>query len=816
VTGALVNQGGTGATGPAGSIGQPGPTGQPGSQGQPGEDGTDGREVEFNVEDNILQWRYVGETTWNSLDLELGQGGSGSIINTSSNTAFTHWIFAEEALSVPFPTLAAEPTITDQTAYVASKVSDGYTAINTVSELANIKDDMSGRYVLAADLDLSTRDSADVELSPYNVILGEYIVDTGEYEPFSGIFDGAGFTLSDFILDNVVDGGTLQYAGLFHSLAGATVRNLELKDFDYVGSGQSYEVGTLAAYVDEANQPTLVDNVTVTNFTFSNINNFFYYLGGLIGRQYSNSTLLVYRTTTDMSVTVSSTNASSYGGAILGSTNGNLVLGNINGASTYQSEYEVDAYHRYNHIGGAIGEINGNSSVQVDAAEINLEGRFGYEVGGLFGTQSGGNLSLSDSTLDVDLWMIPHSSSGFQFGGIGGEIESGSVVFVDNVVAESMIQGKEELGGFFGKINNRTAVRLENSNSLTNISGSEDIGGVVGYVNEGTQAKVVVDNVNVVANVSNNLDYDGNVSQSLQNVGGVFGYTDYADTSNQTNWNQFWVRHSDVTLTITIEPFLLAGGEDEPSQLVTRDSFDNFGGAFGHAYEDAFIRLTNNAFDTTVDYLANEFTVGFFYAYLGEIGGLIGYLQDESFLLFLNNDASLTLNVSLSDLVSLATEPTSGNLTLENIGGVVGDVDGTNIIDVAGSYALDINVIAEDNDLTNLDIDFSFYNLGGYAGRMNQSSTLIAEAITVGLTFDLSLTLLADSTFDRLTVSVQTIGAFIGEMRNFAFLRDINFNIVRTISIPMLLESDNVDFNIQEQVGFTGNNFSFFILTASE
>ena len=32
-----------------------------------GKDGIDGREVEFNVSDTHIEWRYVGEDTWNEL-----------------------------------------------------------------------------------------------------------------------------------------------------------------------------------------------------------------------------------------------------------------------------------------------------------------------------------------------------------------------------------------------------------------------------------------------------------------------------------------------------------------------------------------------------------------------------------------------------------------------------------------------------------------------------------------------------------------------------------------------------------------------------
>jgi uncharacterized repeat protein (TIGR02543 family) len=41
-------------------------------------DGVDGREVEFNVSDTHIEWRYVGEETWNELiDLDLLKGAAG-------------------------------------------------------------------------------------------------------------------------------------------------------------------------------------------------------------------------------------------------------------------------------------------------------------------------------------------------------------------------------------------------------------------------------------------------------------------------------------------------------------------------------------------------------------------------------------------------------------------------------------------------------------------------------------------------------------------------------------------------------------------
>ncbi len=53
-----------------------------GDKGDKGDDGIDGREVEFNVSETHIQWRYVGETEWNNLvsfaDLKGADGQNGA------------------------------------------------------------------------------------------------------------------------------------------------------------------------------------------------------------------------------------------------------------------------------------------------------------------------------------------------------------------------------------------------------------------------------------------------------------------------------------------------------------------------------------------------------------------------------------------------------------------------------------------------------------------------------------------------------------------------------------------------------------------
>lgn len=56
-----------GEKGNTGKPGETGPKGETGEKGDKGDKGTDGREVEFILNENGLQWRYIGETEWRSL-----------------------------------------------------------------------------------------------------------------------------------------------------------------------------------------------------------------------------------------------------------------------------------------------------------------------------------------------------------------------------------------------------------------------------------------------------------------------------------------------------------------------------------------------------------------------------------------------------------------------------------------------------------------------------------------------------------------------------------------------------------------------------
>ena len=813
LAGGMINQGTPGSTGPQG------PSGEVGPQGPSGEDG---RDVEFDIDGSTLQWRYIGDTVWSELELPQGSGSSGSIVNTGGSTAFSHWIFAEEALNIPFPTLTADPVITNSATYAAAKVSEGFTAINTLAGLVSIKNNMSGKYVLTANIDLANRLPADVEISPFSIVNGGLDANFNQI-PFSGILDGAGYSLSNFTMDNTVDGytfGQIYNSGIFDRLAGATIKNLQLNAFTYKASNQAYNIGPLAGEVLQSSVPTIIDNVRVNDLSLESVNNGFYIAGGLIGRTSNNSSLRMYRTSvSNMTVEADTANYTYYSGGLIGYVNGNVIIGDSSAISSYDSAFGEGSFHQFNYIGGAIGEISWGGSVQVDNSDFTLNGQFHSNVGGFAGYLSGASkLSFINSTTTVDLIPNITYGSGYRFGGILGEVESDTLVLINQAQTNGTIKGNNTLGGYIAFVDGGSLIRIENSVNSIDLFGREYVGGVLGRTNDDDYIKVLLDNVEVRGSISNYVDYPDFFNTSLDRAGGFIGYLDSSDTSNQSRWNQFWIRNSTISnMTFNLQPLIVEGVDGSSDLLFTNQSFEAIGGAIGEIYEYVFVRMTNNDITTTLEYAGEN--LSFYNGYLGfyDIGGLIGYAEYFSDIQLLNNQVNFSVNVNFNNNLSTVETPNTSYFSFDmyRIGGAFGYMEEGQIIDVAGNYALDVNLNFNQNDWDNFELGFQVYDIGGYIGQLDSETTLIADAIAVGLSLDLSLALIANPIFTKIQVDLYNIGEFIGSMSAFAFLRNITTETSTDVALPNGLANLTINTIDFDALSFTGNSFTFFVLTTS-
>jgi hypothetical protein len=800
-TNALLNQGGQGATGPTGSQGPAGET---------GEAGQDGREVEFSVDGNTLVWRYEGETRWNTLDLDLGQGGSGSIVNSGGTERFTHWIFAEEALSIPFPERQAEPAITNSATYAAAKVAEGYTAINNLQDLLNISLDITGQYVLTANIDVSTRSEADVLARPFNII-PEVLDANNEAIPFSGTLDGAGYTISNFVVDTTIDSQQINSAGLFQELAGATIKNLVLNDFSYTDGNNSYRLGTLASsIVSSTISPTIIDNVTVNDFSYLNTIGGLTRLGGLVGDIESDATALVYRTAVNrMTVDFQSTSSSYQVGGLFGMVDGSLVLGDSSTLITF----ETAETHRIAQSGGAIGEMQSSAVVQVDGGDFEIIGELDYQVGGFSGSVDG-NLSLTNSIMTVEIGFISDNGpSAGAYGGIAGNIDTQTIILIDQVETNGVLVGDDGIGGFIGQVDDESFIRIENSTNKIDIFGTDDIGGIIGETGANGQMRLLLDNVTTEGDISNHF-LNSNFGINLETSGGFIGHLRNSDSSDQNDWNQIWIRNSTVdNIQFNFFGTVTDNGGGGLYSLYLSETFSEIGGAIGYVYEENFLRLSNNDISLDINALFDGYEIQYNDINLNEIGGLIGYIEYDSEFQFLNNVTDLTINVDYKNNVSVVDSSTYNQLRFDDIGGAVGRNEEGTIIDVAGDYTLTLNVDASNNNFNLIEFNFTMEQIGGYIGDTDSDALLLVADLDLSLVIDTNLDLGENPSYQQINIRVQDIGSIIGDMGGFAFLDNVYISTDVVFNLPEATEGISVNNQDLETIQYTGNNYSFYVLT---
>lgn len=281
-------------------------------------------------------------------------------------------------------------------------VPDGYTGIYTAEDLDGIRNNLSGKYILMNDIDLSSYGN-------WNPI------GTSE-APFTGELDGNGYSVCGMAIEKECTDGEKMYFALFTAMKDATVIDLNLLniniDVKFTGADSDiFRAGALAGY---ANNCTIENCVASGNISLDGFNEGD--VGGFFGKEN-----MCFPTNcvnyADISVTaekVYSINAGGISGAaafvIKSSNYGNITVSSL-------KESYGDCY-----VGGIVGS-GGNilyaSSVKNCYNRGNVSVDFstpGVYIGGLIG--EGYIIINSYNTGDIS---IPESFSGYA-GAVSGNI----------------------------------------------------------------------------------------------------------------------------------------------------------------------------------------------------------------------------------------------------------------------------------------------------------------------------------------------------------------------------------------------------------
>jgi hypothetical protein len=305
--------------------------------------------------------------------------------------------------------------------------------------------------------------------------------------PFSGVFDGQGNTISGLSVSDV------QYAGLFGYVKGGQIKNVNIAAFKIKTTVANY-AGGLVAYYDSTqpieNCSVVADSVIVASDSFA-------YAGGLVG--YAKGTTIA-NSHASSDVLASGSNSSSVASSFSGGLVGYAIKIII--SDSYASG-NVSAKCRGSSIsGGLIGLVAYESGTTISdsyaSGNVSAEAYYANSnSGGLIGQTTGiTNITNSYASSDV-LSVVSGDSHGYPsysgglIGSAYGTTNITNSYASGNVSAGNYVNGSSYSGGLIGSANGTTNITNSYANgNISYTSGISVVGGIFGEYSKGTMTYV--------------------------------------------------------------------------------------------------------------------------------------------------------------------------------------------------------------------------------------------------------------------------------------------------------------------------------------
>ncbi len=152
-------------------------------------------------------------------------------------------------------------------AFAADEIPKGYTPICTADDLNNIRNNLSGKYILMNDIDLSSyKNWTPIGTNP---------------TPFTGILDGNNFSIKNLSLKSDINTAETDNLGLYGFIKNAAILNLKIDNlnininFPY---NSNFFVGGAVAYCYDSKIDSCEVNGNISIKSGGNI-----YAGGIVG-----------------------------------------------------------------------------------------------------------------------------------------------------------------------------------------------------------------------------------------------------------------------------------------------------------------------------------------------------------------------------------------------------------------------------------------------------------------------------------------------------------------------------------------------------
>ena len=282
-------------------------------------------------------------------------------------------------------------------AYSDDDVPYGYTGIYTAEDLNNVRNNLSGRYALMADIDLT---EATAEGGSLDCGYGWLPIGDTSDKSFSGIFLGRNHTITGLR----IAGRTADYSGLFGRVTGM-VKDLKLKDVNI--SANQY-VGGVVGILGNGSGNSTISNVHVSGSITGS-----YRVGGVAGILYDGNI-------SDSSVSGQVKSSYQSAGGIVGCIQR---YGSIRQCANFAN---VNA--KSNNAGGIVGfvYISGNNCTVeqcINSGKITAENYAGGIAGAVQGYDGGGRCYIKNC---IDIGEIAGNYAG---GIVGNDLNYGSFYF---------------------------------------------------------------------------------------------------------------------------------------------------------------------------------------------------------------------------------------------------------------------------------------------------------------------------------------------------------------------------------------------------
>jgi len=241
-------------------------------------------------------------------------------------------------------------------------VPEGFTGIYSAEDLANINNNLSGKYILMSDIDMTGK--------THTII--------GQSSSFSGTLDGNFHTISNLTIES-----SEQYVGLFGYISSGTVINMTLENVNITGtsrSGTQY-IGGLAG----RSIRSTIEGVQVKGSNIKDTGASYIYIGGLVGYVELGK---IKNSSADTNIVGGI--GTSYIGGLVGSVN---VPSNANIIEQSYSKGKITIGSGLSYVGGLVGTVsnakNTSPNVIVNAySTVNIDGENNNTstcIGGLIG-----------------------------------------------------------------------------------------------------------------------------------------------------------------------------------------------------------------------------------------------------------------------------------------------------------------------------------------------------------------------------------------------------------------------------------------------